>query len=117
MVGENFTVHEDPVGVVAVPDTTGDTLFNVIKDVLIRLNLPIRNCRGQAYDGAVVCKEISKEWRRVQEAGPPRGGAGGAICPGPQPMKGPQNEEVKQVYKLYRERCLKNWMHFNGKMT
>ena len=30
-VGENFIVHEDPVGVVAVPDTTGDTLFNVIK--------------------------------------------------------------------------------------
>ena len=44
---------------------------------------------------------------------------GGAICPGPQPMKGPQNEEVKHVYKLRRERCLKNWMHFKvcGKMT
>ena len=24
--GENFIVHEDPLGVVAVPDTTGDTL-------------------------------------------------------------------------------------------
>ena len=47
------------------------------------------------------------------------GGAGGSICPGPQPMEGPQNEEVKQIYKLYRERCLKNWMHFKvcGKMT
>ena len=36
-------------------------------------------------------------------AGPAEGGGGqgGAICPGPQPMKGPQNEEVKQVYNLY----------------
>ena len=43
-----------------------------------------------------------------------RGGRGGAICSGPQPMKGPQNEEVKQVYKLYREQCLKNWMHLKS---
>ena len=37
---------------VGVPDTTGDTLFNVIKDILIRLNRPIWNCSGQAYHGA-----------------------------------------------------------------
>lgn len=28
------------------------TLFNVIKDLLIRCNLPLELCRGQAYDGA-----------------------------------------------------------------
>ena len=33
------------------------------------------------------------------------GGGRGAICPGPQLKEGPQNEEVKQIYKLYRERC------------
>ena len=51
-VGEHFIVDEDPIGMVAVPDTTGDTLFRVVKDSLIRMNLPIKNCRGQAYDGA-----------------------------------------------------------------
>lgn len=51
-VGEHFIVNEDPIGMVAVPDTTGDTLFRVVKDSLIRMNLPVKNCRGQAYDGA-----------------------------------------------------------------
>ena len=70
-VGENFIVHEDPAGVVTVPDTTGDTLFNVIKNVLIRLNLPIRNCRGQAYDGASNMQEnIKGVATRVQEMEP-----------------------------------------------
>ena len=70
-VGENFIVHEDPVGVVAVPDTTGDTLFNVIENVLTRLNLPIRNCRGQAYDGASNMQgNIKGVATRVQEVEP-----------------------------------------------
>ena len=51
-VGEHFVVNEDPIGMVAVPDTTGETLFRVVKDSLIRMNLAIKNCRGQAYDGA-----------------------------------------------------------------
>lgn len=32
--------------------TTEDTLFEMLKDVLLRLSLPIKNCRGQCYDGA-----------------------------------------------------------------
>lgn len=35
-----------------MPDTKADTLFAVIKDLLIRCNLPLDMCRGQAYDGA-----------------------------------------------------------------
>ena len=50
-IGENFVVNEDLIGMVAVPDTTVETLFRV-NDSLIRMNLPIKNCRGQAYDGA-----------------------------------------------------------------
>ena len=50
-IGENFVVNEDPIGMVAGPDTTVETLFRV-NDSLIRMNLPIKNCRGQAYDGA-----------------------------------------------------------------
>ena len=70
-VGEDFVVHEDPVGMLAVPETTGETLFNVIKDVLIRLNLPIRNCRGQAYDGASNMQgSIKGVATRIQEEEP-----------------------------------------------
>ena len=32
--------------------TTAETIFNALKDCLIRLNLPMQNCRGQADDGA-----------------------------------------------------------------
>ena len=35
-----------------VPDTKSETLYKVIIDILIRCNLPIEMCRGQAYDGA-----------------------------------------------------------------
>lgn len=70
-VGEDFVVYEDPIGMIAVPDTTGETLFNVIKDVLIRLNLPIRNCRGQAYDGASNMQgSIKGVATRIQEEEP-----------------------------------------------
>jgi hypothetical protein len=70
-VGEDFVVNEDLVGMVAVPDTTGETLFNVIKDVLIRLNLPIRNCRGRAYDGASNMQgSIKGVATRIQEEEP-----------------------------------------------
>ena len=34
-----------------VPNTKADTLFMFIKDLLIRCNLPISLCQGQAYDG------------------------------------------------------------------
>ncbi len=51
-VGADYIVREDTVGLFRVPDTKAETLFRVIKDLLIRCNLPISLCRGQAYDGA-----------------------------------------------------------------
>ena len=45
-------LHEDPIGLCRVPDTKAETLFKVLKDLLIRCNLPLALCRGQAYDGA-----------------------------------------------------------------
>ena len=51
-VDNNFEVHEDPVGLFRVPDTTTGTLFEVVKDILTRCNLPLNMCRGKAYDGA-----------------------------------------------------------------
>lgn len=56
---------------VAVPNTTGETLFQVVKDVLIRLDLPIRNCRGQAYDGeSNIQGNIKGVATRIQEEEP-----------------------------------------------
>ena len=50
-VDDEYEAHEDPIGLFRVPDTT-ETLFKVIKDLLIRCDLPLALCRGQAYDGA-----------------------------------------------------------------
>ena len=51
-VTDRFTVNEDLLGLVDVPTTDSATLYSVLEDVLIRCNLLIDNCRGQAYDGA-----------------------------------------------------------------
>ena len=51
-VSDSYEVHEDPIGLCRVPDTKAETLFKVLKDLLIRCNLPLALCRGQAYDGA-----------------------------------------------------------------
>ena len=51
-ISDNYEVHEDPVGLCRVPDTKAETLFKVITDLLIRCDLPLALCRGQAYDGA-----------------------------------------------------------------
>ena len=50
-LSDDYDVHEDPVGLCRVPDTKAETLFKVITDLLIRCDLPLAMCRGQAYDG------------------------------------------------------------------
>ena len=51
-VDSDYTIHEDPIGLFCLPNTTSETLFAVVKDILIRCALPLAQCRGQAYDGA-----------------------------------------------------------------
>ncbi len=51
-VDKSYIIHEDPIGLFQVPDTRAATLYSIIKDILVRCNLPIAMCRGQAYDGA-----------------------------------------------------------------
>ncbi len=51
-VDDEFIIHEDPVELIHVPKTDSATLTSALKDCLIRLCLPITQCRGQAYDGA-----------------------------------------------------------------
>ena len=46
-----FEAHEHFIGIHAVENIKSDTLVTVLKDILIRLNIPLSNCRGQCYDG------------------------------------------------------------------
>jgi hypothetical protein len=45
-VDDDYHAHEDPIGLFKVPDTKAETLFKVIKDLLIRCDLPLALCRG-----------------------------------------------------------------------
>ena len=51
-VTNNFVVHESFVGLYLVDAIDTGTLFDVIKDVLARLNISFNKIRGQCYDGA-----------------------------------------------------------------
>ena len=51
-VDDNYTIHEDLVGLMEVEMTDAETLTSTLKDVLLRCNLQLSQCRGQAYDGA-----------------------------------------------------------------
>ena len=50
-VDKNYGISEDLVGLVEV-EMTDETLASTLKDVLLRCNLQLAQCRGQAYDGA-----------------------------------------------------------------
>lgn len=62
-VDTHYDIHEDVLGLVQLPDTKSETLFSVIKDVLIRCTLPLCMCHGQAYNGAA---KMSGIWSHVQ---------------------------------------------------
>lgn len=51
-VDSKLEVCEKFVGLYNPPDTSGKTLSTIVKDVLLRLSLPIANLRAQTYDGA-----------------------------------------------------------------
>ena len=51
-VSDDFEIHEEFVGFYETSSTTAETLVTIIKDVLLRFQLPISKCRGQSYDGA-----------------------------------------------------------------
>ena len=50
-VNDNYKAHEDRIGLFRLPDTKTETLFKVIKDLLIRCDLPLALCQGKGYDG------------------------------------------------------------------
>lgn len=51
-VDKDIKGHEDTLGLFQLPNTKSDTVFHVIKDILIRCSLPLSQCCGQAFDGA-----------------------------------------------------------------
>jgi hypothetical protein len=51
-VDESYQISEDLIGMVNVEQTDAKTLKTVIIDCLIRCNIPLSGCCGQAYDGA-----------------------------------------------------------------
>lgn len=51
-VTENLEPEELFLGFNETSKTTGDTLFQLLKDVLMRFSLPVNKCRGQCYDSA-----------------------------------------------------------------
>ena len=72
-VDEGFQCHEDVVGLYQVESIKSDSIVEVLKDTMIRLGLPTRDCRGQCYDGAAnmagvrngVATQICKEEPRA----------------------------------------------------
>ena len=66
-----FQIHETPLELVHVTKTDSETLTSLIKDSLVRLALPIDQCRGQAYDGAAnMCGHINGVAARIQRIEP-----------------------------------------------
>ncbi|KAI7802952.1 putative zinc finger MYM-type protein 1-like, partial [Triplophysa rosa] len=51
-VDENLDINSDFLGFYNAPDSSGETLFRCIKDVFLRLNIPIERLHGYCFDGA-----------------------------------------------------------------
>jgi len=62
-VDSEFVPCEQFIGLYEPPNTKGVTIAECIKDVLIRVNLPLSILRGQMYDGA---SNMSGEYRGCQ---------------------------------------------------
>lgn len=64
----DLTSSEYFMGFYSTTSTTGKTLFDIVKDVLVRFQLPLEKLRGQCYDGAAnVSGKISGLQKRIQE--------------------------------------------------
>lgn len=51
-VDYELNIYEAPLELIHVPKTDSSTITTLIKDSLIRFNIPLAQCKGQAYDGA-----------------------------------------------------------------
>ena len=51
-VGKHYESHEYFVAIYKVDNINSDILVSAMQDLLIKLNIPLSNARGQCYDGA-----------------------------------------------------------------
>ena len=51
-VDELFNIHEDFLGLYQLENIKSNTIVSAIRDVLLRTQISLDNCRGQCYDGA-----------------------------------------------------------------
>lgn len=67
-IEDDFEVYEEFLGLYAVPSIDAVHLFSVIKDCMLRFNLPLSKLRGQCYDGCSTMSGIrSGVAKRVQD--------------------------------------------------
>jgi len=67
-IEDDFEVYEEFLGLYAVPSIDAVQLFSVIKDCMLRFNLPLNKLRGQCYDGCSTMSGIrSGVAKRVQD--------------------------------------------------
>ena len=52
-VDEQLEAHEDFFEFYNILDIGAETIVSAVKDVLLKLQLPLANCRGQCHDGAI----------------------------------------------------------------
>lgn len=70
-VDGNFNIYEDPIELINVPKTDAETLSKALEDSLIRHQIPLSKCRGQAYNGALnMSGHISGVAARIQAKEP-----------------------------------------------
>ena len=69
-VNDNLTVTEDFIGLYKTESIESSSLVSIIKDVLLWMNLKLKYCRGQCYDGMTwvrngVAKQLTEEEPRA----------------------------------------------------
>ena len=68
---QTLQVHEDCIGLYATDRTDASTIAKLILDLLVRFNLPVKNCRGQCYDGAAnMAGRRAGVAAKIKEVGP-----------------------------------------------
>ena len=61
-VDSKLQAHEEFICMYVLSDIKSNTLVAVIKDTLARLNLSLKKCRGQCYDGASNMSDWLQIW-------------------------------------------------------
>ena len=51
-IGKDLEVHVNVIGLYAVADISAQTIFKVVQDALVQVNLELNKCLGQCYDGS-----------------------------------------------------------------